>query len=660
MIRFLQTPGPIKKVVLSGILLVFCGAMVITLIPGGLGANLSLGGPGAGVVAKVAGEDVTRAEVDRTTDMMLRQQFPKGGTMVSQLRPFFASRAADQLITQKALIAEGERMGLRASNEDLLDELKNGQYGSMLFPGGNFIGQERYEDLLQQANMTVNQFEQAMKDDIVMRKLRTVVAGAATVTDAEVRQEFDKRNAKVKFQYAVLDQATVRKGIKPTELELKAFYERNKASYANSIPEKRKITYVVLDTSKIAANTAVTANDLQGYYNQHRDEYRVPEQVNVRHILIKAPAAGPDGKVDQKALDAAKSKAEDVLKQVKGGADFTSLAKKYSEDPGSNKNGGSLGWIGRGRTVAEFEKAAFSLPKGGTSDLVKSSFGFHIIHVDDKQDAHQKSLDEVKDQIEAIVKQQKAVAAAESQASAFLNQARKDGIQKTAQAKGLQVVTSDYFSRADKLPGIGNSQQFGDAVFAQALKSPPDMVQAPEGYIVFQLDDIKPAATPTFEEAKGRVEQEFLSQRTTELVTKKTQELSDRAKAEHDLKKAAKEVGATVKTSDFVTPDGQVPDLGSMSGPGSVAFTLKPGEISGALNATQNGAVLQVLEKQAATDQDFAHKKDEIREELVQRKQGELFNLFVTNLRQQMEKSGKIKINQEEMKGLTRASSEES
>src|SRR5207253_1456698 len=125
-------------------------------------------------------------------------------------------------------------------------------------------------------------------------------------------------------------------------------------------------------------------------------------------ILVKTPPAGADGKVDQKAMDDAKAKAEGILKQLKAGAKFEDLAKRNSDDPGSAKNGGSLGWIGRGHTVPEFEKLAFSLPKGGTSELVKSSYGFHIIHVDDKQDAHVKSLDEVKAQIEPLIKQQKA------------------------------------------------------------------------------------------------------------------------------------------------------------------------------------------------------------------------------------------------------------
>ena len=654
MIRFLQTPGPIKKIVLSSILLIFCGAMVITLIPGGLGSNLNLGGPGQGVVAKVGDQDVTHTEVVRQAQVMLRQQFPRGNAMAGQLLPFFTSRAAEQLITQKALVVEAGRMGLRATDEDLRDELQHGLYAATLFPGGKFIGQEAYEGLLQNADLSVPQFEEGVKQDILVRKLRNLVAASASVNDPEVRQEFEKRNTKIKFQYAVISEADIRKGIHPTDAELKAFYERNKATYNNSIPEKRKVTYAIIDTSRIASNTQVTQSDLQSYYNQHQDEYRVPEQVNVRHILIKSPAPGADGKVDQKADEAAKAKAEDILKQIKAGGNFADLAKKYSEDPGSAKNGGSLSWIGKGRTVPEFEKAAFSLPKGGTSDVVKSSYGYHIIHVDDKQEAHVKSLDEVKPQIEAVLRQQKAARAAEGEANAFVTQARTSGLDKAASAKGLQVTTTDFVSRTDSLPGIGNSPQFMEAAFAQTAKSAPDMIQIPQGFVIYQVLDIKPPATPTFDEIRSRVEEEFKNQRATELLGQKTQELADRAKAEHDLKKAAKELGATVKTSDLVDPNGQVPDIGSMTGPASAAFSLKEGEISGPSNSGSNGAVLQVLEKQQPSDTDFAAKKDEVRDALLQQKQNELFGLFVTNLRQQMEKAGKIKINQEEMKGLSR------
>lgn len=658
MIRQLQNAGPTVKIVLGALLVLICASMAITLIPGGIGSSLGIGAPPAGVLATVGDQTVTVPEVQREARNMIRQQFPKGGPQASMLLPYFANQAAERLIDEKAMVAEAHHMGLRVSDDELRDELQHGQFGATFFPDGKFVGQEEYEEMIQRADLTVPQFEAQVKDDILRRKLYALVSSSAYVGDAEVRDEFDRRNTKVKFDYAVIAQADILKELHPTDEELKAYYDRNKASYNNTIPEKRKIKYVVVDNAKIATNTTVTDQDLQTYYAQHREEFRVPEQVKVSHILIKTPLAAPGAKEDEKGIADARAKAEDVLKQVKAGGDFAKLAVKYSEDPGSAPNGGELGWIGRGRTVPEFEKAAFSMSKGQTSDLIKSSYGFHIIRLEDKQDAHLKTLAEVKSEIEEKVKQQKAAHATEVAANTLLSQARTDGFDQAAAAKGQAAVTTDFFGRTDNLPGLGANPQFMDAVFGEAEKAPPDVVQIPQGYVVFQLIGIKPPATPTFEEIRARIEAQFKNERAAFLLHQKTQELSDRAKAEHDLKKAAKELGATVKTSDLVAPDGQVPDIGAMSN-ASAVFSLKPGDISGPITAGSNGVVAQVLDKQAPTDQDFAAKKDQIRQSLLETKQNDLFGLFITNLRKDMENSHRLKVNQEEMKNLSRQGAQE-
>ena len=660
MIRFLQTPGPFKTYVLGGILVIICISMAWYVIPGGSGSSVLGSGPVQGVVATVSGQDITANDVQRQAKQMLNQQFPRGGAQASALLPFFAQRAAENLISEKVLLVQAQNMGLKATDDDLREYMRRGQLGQILFPNGVFVGQQEYENFVASNNLTVPQFEQLVKEDILLNKLRDLVASSATVTDAEVRKQFDKQNTKVKFNYAVIKKDDILKSIHPADAELRAFYDRNKNSYVNSIPERRQLKYVVVDNVRLLSQTQVTQSELQSYYQDHRDEYRVPEQVNVRHILIKTPLPGADGKVDPKAVDAARAKAEDVLKQVKAGGNFAELAKKYSDDPGSAKNGGSLGFIGKGRTVPEFEKAAFSLPKGGTSDLVQSSYGFHIIHVDDKQDAHVKSLDEVKAQIEPLIKQQKAAQASQHEVEQLLSEARNNGLEKAAASKGLQLISTDFVDSKAALPGIGNDPQFMSTVFAQNQNAPPDQAQIHQGHAIYQVTAVKPPSTPTFDEIRGRVEQEFKNERATQLLSQKAQELSDRAKADHDLKKAAKEVGAEYKTSDFVLPDGQVPDVGSMTGSAAVAFTLKPGEISAPIDTVSTGVVLSVTDRQAPTDQEYAAKKDQIHDATLQQHQGEVFNLFLGNLRESMQKAGKIKINEKEMAALTKARTEES
>ena len=251
MIRQLQNAGPTVKIVLGALLVLICASMAITLIPGGIGSSLGIGAPPAGVLATIGDQTVTVPEVQREARAMIRQQFPKGGAQASMLLPYFANQAAQQLINEKTLVAEAHRLGLRVSDEELRDELQHGQLGAMLFPDGKFVGQEEYENFVQRNDLTVPQFEALEKDFILVRKLRALVSTSAFVGDSEVRGEFDRRNTKVKFEYAVITQADILKGLHPTEEELKSFYERNKASYNNSIPEKRQIKYVVIDSAKI-------------------------------------------------------------------------------------------------------------------------------------------------------------------------------------------------------------------------------------------------------------------------------------------------------------------------------------------------------------------------------------------------------------------------
>jgi len=660
MIRFLQKSGQTTKYILGGLLLIICASMVITLIPGGLGGDVFGNTPGKGIVAKVDGNDISADDVRTTAKQMLQQQMPQGSSAnMSMLLPFFSQRAVEQLITRQALLSQATRMGLRVSPEEVKEELQHGRYAATFFPGGTFIGEQEYEAMLTRANLTPTKFEESVGHDLLLTKLQALISGTASVSEAEIHDQFVKQNTKVKFDYAVLKQDDIKKGLHPSESELKAYYQNHLSSYANSIPEKRKIKYAVIDSNKVESGITVTQDDLQSYYQQHRDAYRVPEQVKVSHILIKTPLPGPDGKVDEKGVAEAQRRAEDLVKQLKSGAKMEDLAKKYSEDPGSAKEGGSLGWIGRGQTVPEFEKTAFSLPKGQISDLVKSSYGFHIIRVDDKQDAHMKSLDEVKGEIEPALKHQKAQQLAQRQAEALLKDARTPaGLDAAAAKQSVPVITSDFFARRDMLPGLGPSPQFMEAVFAAQEKAPPDMAPTSQGTAVYELLAIKPPATPTFEEIRSRIEDEFKAEQSKTLLTQKAQELSDRAKAAHDLKRIAKELGATMKTSELVLPDGQVPEVGSMSGQASVAFTMKPGEISGPINSGSDAAVLQVLENQQPTDADFIAKRDQIRDSVLQGKQQERFTLFVSNLVDEMTKSGKIKRNQEELKALTRAASE--
>ncbi|MGB8131528.1 MAG: peptidyl-prolyl cis-trans isomerase [Candidatus Angelobacter sp.] len=651
MIKFLQSGNKAAKYLLAGFLLLIAASMVTYLIPGFM-TDTSV--TEAGVVASVGGHEIHREEVARVVQAQAR-----GNQIPDFYLPILRQQAVRQLIQQAELQYESERMGLNVSDQEFRDELQYGPYKQAFFPGGKWIGAAKYKEMLSQGGTTVENFERDVRLDLLQRKLVNLIGASATATDSEVEAAYKEQNTKVKFEYAILKLDDVSKTIKPTDTELKAFYEANKARYTNSIPEKRQIKYFVLSDKNFADKVTVDPAEIQRAYSANQNAYRIPERVKVRHILIEMPKPGPDGKVDQKAVDDARTKAQDVLKQVKATGDWEGLAKKYSGDPGSKDKGGELGWLNKGQTVPEFEKVAFGQNKGQISDPVQSSFGFHIIQTEDKEDAHLKPLAEVKPQIEEAIKQEKIkgmVSQAATDAEAI---AQKQGLEKAASKYGAEVITSNPIAKNDALPGIGAQPQLMDAIFSADEKSGPQSTETPQSTVVFQVTKIEPARTPSLEEIKDRVTTDFKNQRAADILRRKTQEMADRAHAEHDLAKAAKEAGATVKTSDLVSRTQQVPDIGSMSGAASAAFTMKQGEISGPLNLGASQAVIQIVERQepSPTDAEFAKQRDQLRERLASQKRQEILGQFVNDLNTRLEKEGKVKINKTEMDNLAKSRS---
>jgi peptidyl-prolyl cis-trans isomerase D len=268
-----------------------------------------------------------------------------------------------------------------------------------------------------------------------------------------------------------------------------------------------------------------------------------------------------------------------------------------------------------------------------------------------------KPLSEVKGQIEQVLKAQKASDLVNQNSTEAEDIADKQGLDKAAAKLGVPVVQSNPISRTDVLPGVGAAPEVMAQIFATPEKSPPQIARSQQAYVIFQVTKITPPATPTLDEIKDKVTADFTNQRANDILQKKVKELADRAHVLHDLAKAAKEQGITVKTSDLMTRTSQVPELGSMAGPTSVAFNLKPGEISGPLNVGDKGAVLEVTDRQepSSSDPAFAAQRDQLMQQLMQQKQQQAVMLFMSNVDERLKKEGKLKINNAELNSLTKA-----
>ena len=646
MIRFLQKDNRVVKAMFVVIIAAASVSMVVYLIPG-------LSGQGAVSADTYAvvyphwysrylsdGETISQERVTQQARQQLQQRNPQyaANPMIVSL---FEQQVGQQLVQQQILLAEANKLGIKASDDDVRQYLRTGQAGQVLYPNGKFIGKDQYASLIAtRFDMSVPQFEEGVKHDIAIRRLESLITAGVTVGDKEARDFYLKNNIKLKFDYAVISSDDIRKQINPSDADLEVFFKKNAARYATAVPEQRIITYFAFTPNEVPGGVAQpTQQEIQQYFTAHQSEYSVPEQSKSRHILIKV-APGADAKADA----AAKAKAEALVKQIQGGANFADLAKKNSDDPGSKDTGGELGFAQRGHMVPEFDNAIFT-QKIGDTKIIKTQFGYHIVQVEERQAARTQQLNDVLPTIQATLIRQKSVAAQENYARALMSEAIKNGLQKTAAAHHLQVVTTPPVNAQGVIPALPDGSQVIARAFDSKQGDPPQSAQTGEGYAIFQVTGVNAAHAPNFADWKSHIEDDYRSEQVPALLSQKTAELAAKAKSMNDLGKAAKEMGATVKTSDFVGQNSQVPDFGAVGRVAPQMFEMNPGTITGPINAGRTGVVAKLLLKQEPSPDEIAKNLDQTRDQLLDQKRQEAFGVFANTIISEYKKNNRVRVN---------------
>ena len=646
MIRFLQRDNRLTKALFVVIIAAASVSMVVYLIPGLTGQ----GATSADTYAVIyphwysrfisSGDVVTQIRVQQMARQQIQQRNPQYADN-PMIMNFFTQQVGTQLVQQQVLLEEADHLGISATADDVVNYLHSGPTGAVIFPNGKFIGKEQYTALVNnRLNISVDEFEDNIKRDIAIQRLRAMVTAGVSVSPQEVRSNYLKDNIKIKFDYAVLSGDDLRKTINPSDADLEAFFKKNGDRYKSAVPEQRKITYFAFTPNQLPGGIPQPSQqEVQSYYNAHQSEYSAPETATSRHILIKlAPNA------DAKADAAAKAKADDVLKQIQGGGNFADLAKKFSDDPGSKDTGGELGPSQRGRMVPEFDNAIFT-QKIGDTKIVKSQFGYHIVQVESRQPAHVQALSEVQPTIQATLSREKISQAEENFARDLTAEANKNGLNKTADAHHLELVNTPPVGAGGMISSLPDGAQLISKAFQAKQGDPAQYAPTGEGYAIFQVTGVDPAHAPTFADWKSHVLDDYRNEQLPALLAQKTKELADKAKASNDLAKAAKDAGATVKTSDLVGQSGQVPDFGAVGQVAPQLFDMSAGTISGPINAGRTGVVAKIVDKQEPNEAEIQKNFDQMRDQLLDQRRNEAFELFASNIMSDYKKHNRIRIN---------------
>jgi len=604
-------------------------SMLLYLVPQGPSSTESAGD----VVARIGDQTVTLADINnQLNEIRQRNNIPP------QLEGFYASQLLKQLVFQKEMEYEAKRLGITVSDKERADRIR--QILPTAYNGDTFIGIDAYANQVQQRfQMTVPAFEEIIRSSLVEEKFRKLLTDGISVSPAEIQEEFRYNNEKVKLNYVFVKPEELAEKITPDEAEIKAYYEQNKSKF--QIPEKRVVRYGLLDLNQIRQNTPVTDDELKAVYQQNIQQYEVPNRVHAEHILFTTV-----GKTDAEVAEI-KKQAEDVDAQAKKkGANFEDLAKKYSEDPGSKAKGGDLGWIVQGQTVPEFEKAAFSLPKGDVSDLIKTQYGFHIIKILDKETAHTKPFEEVKDSIRGPLQLQKVDQQAASVAdkmSSQIRQSNKVTLDELAQQYHLSVAETRPVAANDPVLELGNSQDIKDQIVRLRSGELSTPIRTDRGYVVLSLKQVIPAHPGTLEEVREKVIADIKQQKSTQLARAKADDLVKRVKAGEKFDTAAKAIGLDPKMSDLFARNGSLPGVGSGKLLAPV-FQLKQGEVGSPMEIASSWFAYQVAEKVEPNPADFEAQKKTITDTLLQQKRNLAFEAFRTSLEERLKQEGKLKL----------------
>src|ERR1700726_870452 len=533
-----------SRILLGAVVLVLAGGMLLYLVPSmpGTGDAASID-----TVAKVGDESVTTDEVrQQLSEIEQRNQVPK------QLESLYAQQILKQLIFQKEIEYEAKRLGIHVSDQERADRIR--QFLPTAYNGDTFVGMDRYAAEVQaRFQLSVPVFEDLIRQVLLQDKFKKLVTDGVSVGPSELQDEFKYKNEKVKLDYAFIKPEDLEAKITPDEAEIKAAYEKNRSKY--QVPEKRAVRYGLIDLTQLRQNAQISDAELKAQYQQNIQQYEVPNRVHAQHLLFMT-VGKPDAEVEE-----IRQKAEDVLKQAKKGANFEELAKKYSEDPGSKDKGGYLGWLMQGQTVPEFEKTAFGLEKGKISDLVKTQYGFHIIKVLDKETAHTKPFEEVKDSIRTpllLTKSDKLASDEADQLSATIRRSNKVSLDELAKQFHLSLGETRPVTATDPILELGNSKEAKDAIFRLRQDELSLPIRTGRGYLVLSVKQIQPAHPGTLEEVRDKIVTELKQQKSTELARAKAEDLAKRVKAGEKFDAAAKSLGLEPKTSDLFARNGSI------------------------------------------------------------------------------------------------------
>ncbi len=606
--------------------------IILVFVFWGVGVNR---GTSPNIVAKVNDDIVSYEEYQRAYDRLynqLRDQF--GGNVPDALvkNLNMKNQVVDQLVQQVLLKQGAMDMGIRVSDDELRQKIQEME----AFRNNEAFDVGLYREILTSSRITPTDFESGVKTDLLSGKVLDHFSRFVKVGPSELKERFAFDNEEYQFDYAVLNASEYEKKVQFSDKDIDTFFDENKDNYQTQ--PQYKLKYVSFPFAEISTED-LTDDEIKDYYQKNITRYLIPEERRARHILLKSGPGDADEQVAEK-----RKKAEEILAKIKKGEDFAELAKKHSEDT-SAKKGGDLGFFSRGQMVKPFEDAVFSLQQGEVSDIVNTSFGFHLIKLEEITPASTRPLDKVRKGIEnQLVKEQGKNIALKKANQAYEKIILAGSIDKYGEAGETEIKETDYFAQESPPKALANDPVFVKTAFLLRKGELSSLAQTGKGYVIIYVADEKEPQIPALAEVKKRVEEDYRQEQSIQMAKERAEQLLADLKDGASFQEKAKKIGSTVKKTGFISRR----SLGSTDLPVPIfenAFTLTseqpfPEEIGASGEAFY---VYAFAEKKDPDPKLFDEKQAEYKEQIMQENKTALLDSWIRQMRQRAE----ITINQQ-------------
>ena len=581
-----------------------------------------------GVPISVASLQAYARRLDSTYQQILGEQYAQQRSMIR-----IGQQAINSLVEQELIYQEALRQGITVTAREVVESIMR---DPNFQEGGQFIGKERYHNLFRGNRMNVTEYEDQVRRGLMIDKFRRMIEDGVTVSDAEVQDEFRKKNEKAQVKYLLVDPAKAGVSSSPAEADVRRYYDAHLEKYAQG--EGRTGLFVLFGASEISAAQQVSDQDVTDAYERSKaTRFSTGEQRCASHILFKVPGgAAPD------VAAKAESKARDVLKRARSGADFADLARKYSEDS-TAQAGGDLKCFARGQMVKDFEDAAFSLPEGGLSDLVRSPFGFHIIKVTGIRPPHTTPIEEARDTLRQEMQLERARSEVQKRSAEFARAAAGGNLEEVAKSQGLTVQQTGEVRAGDSLPGLMASQAIVERMLDLAPGKVSDPIPLPAGQVVVQVTGSLPSSPRPFQESRAQILKDFQGERAR-------QEVARIVGSPGGLKAAARALKTEVKKQADVTRGSSLPGVPPDPAIERQITGLAPGTVGDPISTSAGILVLSVTERRDHKDE-FTSQRDSISDGLLRQRQDRLYRALVKRLRER----GDILLNEAAIKSMDQA-----